>query len=163
MSIELQAVRSDQKPVLEQLLQLCIHDYSEFESIKTGPDGRFHYRWLDFYFCETCRHPYFLHVNGELAGFVLIREGGGKEDWDYQIAEFFILRAFRQKGIGKSAALKALDLFSGLWEISFCTLNKPAVSLWTSVANCFDRVTLREDPSEVNRSSYLIEQFSGEN
>jgi predicted acetyltransferase len=157
MEITLHTVADDQKAVLERLLQLCIHDYSEFESIKIGSEGIFHYRWLDFYFSEPSRHPFFIHVDGELAGFVLIREGCGKQEWAYQIAEFFILRTFRGRGIGKGAALKALDQFSGIWETSFCTLNKPAAKLWRSVADCFEQTRLKKDPQEDNRRAYLIE------
>jgi len=44
--IEVIAAGPDQEPILANLLELYIHDFSEFLDIQLGPDGRFGYPHL---------------------------------------------------------------------------------------------------------------------
>ncbi len=114
------------------------------------------FQWLDAYFRESERHPFFMLFEGQLAGFVLVREGGTAEDFDYQIAEFFVFRRFRRQGIGQRAARSALALFPGIWCIGFCEDNLPAVRFWRSFASGFRKMKLQPEPSREHRGRYLI-------
>jgi predicted acetyltransferase len=63
------------------------------------------------YWKESNKYPYLIWVNKKLAGFVLVQKGSPIDDnpeiWD--ITEFFLMRKFRQKGIGE---LVAREIFS---------------------------------------------------
>lgn len=156
MEIELQKVSDSEKGILANLLQLCMHDYTELEPFEIGSDGRFHYRWFDAYFEEECRYAYLLKVENNLGGFVLVRKNPDKEDWDYQIAEFFILRRYRNQGIGTTVANKTLERFEGLWEISYSVANKPALKFWKKVSEHYSNVEHQTHFDGNDRSRYLI-------
>ncbi len=47
--IELIPATLEQQPLLANLLELYIHDFSEFHDVELGPDGRFGYRNLPLY------------------------------------------------------------------------------------------------------------------
>lgn len=51
----------------------------------------------------------------------------------HNIAEFFVMRKYRQKGVGKAAAEKIFDQFPGGWEISQWSNNLPAQKFWQKV------------------------------
>src|SRR5882724_12165946 len=81
----------EQKLIIANLLELYAYDFSEFFSLKLGEDGRFGYEDLPLYWSEPHRYPFLVKVDGNLAGFVLVkRESEVSDDasvWD--MAEFF--------------------------------------------------------------------------
>src|SRR5271169_2382677 len=92
----------EQEPILANLLELYAHDFSEFYPVELGADGRFGYRHLPLYWSKPGRHPFLIKVDGKLAGLALVTRGSQVSDsesiWD--MAEFFIARAYRKRGIG---------------------------------------------------------------
>jgi predicted acetyltransferase len=52
---------------------------------------------------------------------------------DYRMVEFFISRANRRLGIGRTAVTLILNRFSGRWEITEYLRNPDAVSFWRRV------------------------------
>ena len=65
----------DQEPILANLLELYIHDFSEILPMELGPDGRFGYKDLSNYWIEPDRHPFLITVDEKLAGLVLVKKG----------------------------------------------------------------------------------------
>ena len=49
------------------------------------------------------------------------------------MSQFFILKGFRRRGIGRSFAHALFDRFSGKWEVGYIEQNTPAVSFWNAV------------------------------
>jgi predicted acetyltransferase len=96
----------EQESILANLLELYAHDFSEFHDIRPGPDGRFGYRGLPLYWSEPDHYPFLVRMEGELAGLVLVKKGsavsGNEVVWD--MAEFFVLRGYRRRGIGTQIA-----------------------------------------------------------
>src|SRR5258707_5040919 len=100
--IEVIPAAAEQEPILANLLQLYAHDFSEFLDVPLRADGRFGgYKNLSLYWREPDRHPFLVWVDGKLAGFVLVKRwsevSGDKNAWD--MAEFFVIRAYRRRGI----------------------------------------------------------------
>mgnify|MGYP002712455112 CR=1 FL=1 len=58
------------------------------------------------YFIEADRKAYLIKVNNEIAGFVLLNKIGTTNKLDWNMAQFFILARFQNKGIGKQVAQK---------------------------------------------------------
>lgn len=134
MNIELQIATIEDKPILRHLLQLCLHDYSEFNGKEVNDHGLFDYPYLDHYWTEAGRYPFLVKVEGKLAGFVLVRDlaiDGDEPLW--QMAEFFILRKYRRQGIGRSVANQMFDRFKGRWEVTQEEGNLPAREFWAKV------------------------------
>ena len=156
MNIELQRVTIAEKSILQNLVHLCMHDYSEFDHFEIGSDGMFTYRWFEAYFQEKERHAYLISVNKNLAGFVMVRANPENKDWDYQIAEFFILRRYRRLGVGTLVAQQLLNKYTGLWEISYAANNQAASKLWNSIAKDYPNKQHQIDFSEKGRNRFLI-------
>ncbi len=130
MNVSLHPATYDDKAVLARLLELYHHDMSEFyPQLEVNEHGLYQYQYLDHYWVEVDRYPYLIRGDGKLAGFVLVRRVAGL----YQIAEFFVLRGLRGKGIGRRAAQLAFASHHGRWEIWHARSNTEGAALWRSV------------------------------
>lgn len=79
------------------------------------------------------------------AGFAMVvRETQGSREADYRMAEFFIERRHRRRGVGRSAVRLILDRFAGRWEILEYTRNPAAVQFWRRVVADYTRGKYRE-------------------
>ena len=104
---------------MANLLELYLHDFSEFVPSDIGEDGHFGYPYLAAYWQERERFPFLIRVETALAGFALVRQGsllsGAPDVMD--MAEFFVLRRWRRRGIGRTAAHALFQHFPGRWEV----------------------------------------------
>jgi predicted acetyltransferase len=128
-----------QQPVLANLFELYAHDFSEFHDVEMGEDGRFGYKHLPLYWQEPDRHPFLVRADGKLAGFVLVKRGSevsANEDV-YDMAEFFVLRAWRGRGIGTRVAHEVWWKLPGLWEIRVMVANESASRFWQRAVTAF--------------------------
>jgi predicted acetyltransferase len=139
MDISLTPAHVDERPVLENLLQLYIYDFSEFVGIDVGDDGRFNERSLAPYWQDSWRHPYLIRADGKLAGFALVHQrsriSGDTSVWD--LAEFFVLRKYRRHGIGSLVATRLFEQHRGKWEIRQRHDNGAATAFWRHVVTEF--------------------------
>ncbi|MEO0582410.1 MAG: GNAT family N-acetyltransferase [Bacteroidota bacterium] len=133
-----QAKKADQD-VLRHLLELYCYDFSEILQTDVDAHGLFHYPYLDLYFEEEDRHPYLVKVDGKYAGFVLINSVLQYLDDPKAraIAEFFILRKYRRKGLGEKVAFMAFASFPGKWEVSVLASHTSALTFWKRVIGAY--------------------------
>jgi predicted acetyltransferase len=79
------------------------------------------------------------------AGFAMVaRETHAAREADYRMAEFFIDRPSRRRGLGRSAVRLILDRYAGRWEISEYTRNPAAVQFWRKVVSGYTHGDYRE-------------------
>jgi predicted acetyltransferase len=137
--VELNLAGVEQEQTMANLLQLYAHDFSEFHDLEIGPDGRFRYAALPLYWSEPSRHPFLIKMDGKVAGFVLVKRGSELSDdptvWD--IAEFFVLRGCRRRGIGTQVAQLVWRRFPGPWEVRVMQSNVSARHFWTHAISTF--------------------------
>ncbi|MGB6778253.1 MAG: GNAT family N-acetyltransferase [Planococcus citreus] len=122
-----------QKHVLQNLMELYQYDFSEFESADVNENGLYGYKYLDYYWTIPTHLPFLIEVDGNLAGFALVREIASEDSScsSYlKICEFFIMKKYRKEGIGKRAAFHIFDLFQGVWEVAELETNLPAQKFW---------------------------------
>ncbi|AWX54478.1 MULTISPECIES: GNAT family N-acetyltransferase [Brevibacillus] len=132
-TFSIERVPFDQKHVLGQLLELYTYDFTEFEPFEVDENGLFGYDYFEEYWIEPERHPFFIKVNGKLAGFVLVRILPNTDSTThplYSIAEFFIMKRYRRLGIGKAASHQIFKMFPGAWEVFQLENNVPAIGFW---------------------------------
>lgn len=126
--IELRPAAPHQKPVIANLIQLYLHDMTEFMPFPVGADGRFEYEFLDRFW----RFPYLIMAGDELAGFALVIDQcpltGASPCWF--LAEFFVLKAYRGRGTGTAAVAAALGRHPGQWHVAVPHANKAAQIFW---------------------------------
>lgn len=136
--IEVIPATLEQAPILANLLELYAHDFSEFFDLEIGADGRFGYSPLPLYWTEPDRYPFLVTI-GKLTGFALVKRGSevsGKDTvWD--MAEFFVLRGYRRRGIGTQIAHEVWRRFPGLWEVRVLQSNVSAYHFWASAISIF--------------------------
>ena len=118
----------DQKPVIANLIQLYLHDMTEFMPFPVEPDGRFAYDFLDRFW----RFPYLITAGNEIAGFALVIDEcplTGRKPCFF-MAEFFILKACRGRGTGRAALAAILARHPGNWHIATPLANTAALAFW---------------------------------
>lgn len=114
----------------KELLKGLINDY-QGEILKSEKPEE--YKYLDSYWQKPDRYPYFIEVEGNIAGFVLVNSYNLVEKDAKNISEFYIKPEFRKKGIGLSSAKKVFDLFPGKWEVRELDSNTLAQKFWRKV------------------------------
>lgn len=135
MEIRIEPVPAAQKSVLRQMLELYLYDFSEFSKEDLAENGYFGYTYLDAYWQEAGRFPFFIRADGRLAGFILVRSCSEHNPLPdpHNIAEFFVLKKYRRHGVGKAAAFRIFDRFPGSWEVTQWVSNLPAQRFWEKV------------------------------
>ena len=122
--------------LLENLLELYLHDLSVVFPIELGADGRFGYEKLALYWTEPERRFAFLIRDGErVAGFVLVTRGSPVSDDPnvLDVAEFFVLRRYRREGVGRRAAALLWESLPGDWIVRVSAGNRGALPFWRNV------------------------------
>jgi predicted acetyltransferase len=139
--VEVLPAAAGQAFILDNLFQLYAHDFSEFHDVEIGANGRFVYKNLPLYWSEPGRHPFLIWLDGTLAGFALVKQGseisGVESVWD--MAEFFVLRAYRKRGIGTRVAHEVWNRFPGAWEVRVLQANVLAQQFWAGAIAEFTR------------------------
>ena len=89
-------------------------------------------RW----FGDSSVTPLVILRGNDPVGFAMVARGGaepGRSPVDYRMAEFFVERAQRRRGIGRLAVELILNRFAGRWEITEYLRNPVAVSFWRRI------------------------------
>ena len=126
--------------MLDRLLQLYLHDFSEFAPIgsphgEVDAEGRFTYPGVERYWQESGHIPLLIRADDHLAGFALVNQWSALElPLDHSVAEFFVLRKYRRARVGTRAALLVFRRYPGRWEVPVAWYNPPAQAFWRSVA-----------------------------
>ena len=102
---------------------------------------------LTRWFADSSAHLLLILKAREPAGFAMVARGGptlGRPPVDYRMAEFFIARAYRRLGVGRSAVPLILDRFAGRWGIVEYQRNPGAVNFWRRVVAAYTRGDYQE-------------------
>jgi predicted acetyltransferase len=149
-NVEVIAATLDQRSGFANLFELYAHDFSEFHGVEIGEDGRFGYPQLALYWSDAGRLPFLVRVKGKLAGFVLVKRGselsGDPAIWD--IAEFFILRGCRGRGIGSEVAHQVWRRVPGRWEVRVMESNRVGCEFWERAIAGFTGLSVASRPYE---------------
>jgi len=136
MDVDLHLVGAEDKPVIANLLQLYLHDFSEFEPRELSTHGTFDYAWLDSYFTAAAdREAYLIAVAGRPVGFALARSDEDGDDGAWNVSEFFVARAHRRQGVAAQAAHQLFQRHPGPWTLSYLTDNHPASRFWPNLVD----------------------------
>lgn len=159
--VELVRATAGQAPVLANLLELYAHDFSEMLDLRIHEDGRFGYPELPRYWQEETRFPFLVWVDGFLAGFVLVCQGSrlraDPRVWD--MAEFFIARGYRKRGIGAAVAHETWRRFPGPWEIRVLERNQAARAFWRAAIGAFTHARVEAGIIELQAKRWEVFSF----
>jgi predicted acetyltransferase len=136
----LQRATQADAPLLENLLELYIHDLSEIFPIEIGPNGRFGYDRLAQYWSDPAnRRAFLIQSEQGVAGFALVLRGSPASDDPeaLDVGEFFVLRRHRRSGIGRAAAIALWDELPGSWVVRVSKANRAGIPFWTEVIRAY--------------------------
>ena len=159
MTLEISEAHIGEKSLIQHMMELYRYDFSEFDNSDLDANGYFGYRWLDHYWTEEDRHPFIIRVDGKLAGFVLVNQSTYLPENEWAIAEFFVMRKYRGKGIGKKVAFNIFDRFRGKWEVYELESNKPSHQFWRKVISDYTNGCYSETNLDDERSRGPIQRF----
>ncbi len=127
-------------------MQFYIYDFSEFVGYDVQANGLFSpYPDLkDYWGDDNNKFPYIIKNNDKYVGFVLVKVIRSKDQSYFSIAEFFILKKFRHKGIGRDIAIRVFNRHQGKWEVHQKDSNKPAQTFWNRVISQYTNGQFRE-------------------
>lgn len=141
------------KTTIQNLARFYVYELSRYsdnlpfwefpeDGLYEAKDKYFHY---DKYWSEPGYFPFLIRVDGELAGFALVKNKGLTPDIEWNLVEFFIVAKFQGKGIGRAIAKKIFDKFSGMWQLMQMPQNIPAIKFWQSVLNEYTKGQFSEE------------------
>lgn len=146
MDFTLVELQAPDYTLIQNLIRFYIYDMSEFTGWPCPENGL--YGGVDdqpYYFGQTPDNEdalwpdgwtgqgYKVMVGGEIAGFCLVRHFHKDDIRLHDIGEFFIIRKFRHKGLGKQVAYAIFNRFPGRWQVRQLLDNHPAQQFWQKV------------------------------
>jgi predicted acetyltransferase len=124
--------------LIEGLIQFYIYDWSEMErpdsdAFEVEANGQFEaYPDLGDYWSKAEHWPLVIAIGERVAGFALLNthshlSGGHIER---NMAEFFVARKHRRRGVAAEALRQILHLHPGQWEVAIAERNMAAKAFW---------------------------------
>jgi predicted acetyltransferase len=118
-----------------------------FSTTSLGEIGYSPQDQLTRWFGDSSVNPLVIVRGAEPVGFAMVAQGSagpGRPPVDYRMAEFFVTRTFRRRGVGRSAVELILNRFAGRWEITEYLRNPVAVSFWRRVVAAYTQNRYQE-------------------
>jgi predicted acetyltransferase len=153
------------RDVLDRLLQLYLHDFSEYASLgssygEVDENGQFAYRGLESYWQEAGRIPLLIRADGRIAGFVLLNQWSALDrPVDRAVAEFFVLRKYRRAHVGARAAHLVFHRYPGQWEVPVADYNRAALLFWRETLHSLGVGEIAEFTGDGRRWSGTVLRF----
>lgn len=134
------AVKTD-LPIICNLARFYAYDMSEFYGDEPGwemEDDGLYGVGIDYekYFDDENAHPFLIRYQGELVGFAIV-DKDSIDPCDFNMAQFFILRTYKNRGFGRQIAFACFKKFKGTWEVHVMPKNIAAYHFWKSVIGKF--------------------------
>jgi predicted acetyltransferase len=99
-----------------------------------GEHGARHDELLARWFRDDRSHPLLILEVGRPVGFALVSRPlarpSAPDTCEYRLAEFFVRRSHRRRGVGRVAAGLIFSRFAGRWEVVEAAANEDAVRFW---------------------------------
>ena len=137
MNILIDLVSKEEKEILRNLLEKYEYEFSQYNKKDVNNLGLFGYDYdLDNYWTEENRYPYFIKMENNLAGFIMVNDypiNGLETKWT--MADFFVMYKYRKMGIGTFAVKYVFEKHKGKWGLMYHPKNITSKSFWNKVVN----------------------------
>lgn len=129
MEVTIKPIHIEEKFTLSNMLNDYLDDLSKYTSESFSKP----YKFLNSYFSEENRRPFFILADNKVVGFALVNLKDPLSNSQKQaISEFYILPEYRRKGIGEKAAEQIFTLLPGTWVIRELKGN-PSIKFWKKI------------------------------
>lgn len=138
-------------PTIQNMGRFYVYDMSEYTGWEMPEDGL--YECIDFkkYFEDKNSFPFLVRYENEIAGFAIVDKRGSDAAIDFAMAQFYILRKFKNKGIARYVACLCFDKFPGVWEVMVIPGNEGAYRFWRSIIKKYTNNNFIEYTKDVAR------------
>lgn len=133
--IILQTATINDYPTIQNMARFYVYDRTKYMGWECPETGLFECIDFKHYFEKQDHQAFFVKIDNELAGFVLLDKIKIIEKVDWNMGEFFILAKFQSKGIGSQAAREIFSRFPGKWSVAAMPENLGAVKFWRRIVN----------------------------
>lgn len=132
--MRLREIPIDERSILDAMLQDYLGELAVFTPIERDDSG-YLYPYLDFYWQEPDRCPYFIEAADRVVGFILVRQepDPDRAGMIHEIAEMYVQPAARRQKLGANAVQAIWQRNPGRWRIGVMKENKAAESFWRSL------------------------------
>src|SRR5580704_1158083 len=133
MDVALVELPPSDELLLDRLMQLYAYDFSEFMGWDVDDTGRFPVGTpLASCWTTPWRHAFLIRAESHIAGFMILDERSRLtgDPTVVDVAELFVLRHYRRKGVGASAATRAFSMYPRSWEVRQTIANTAATAFW---------------------------------
>jgi len=178
--METKAVLFDQDTahILNNLYTLYLHDLSEFdgafpnehgvfdeEQVRTLAEQAEAFSYGDWLKTPDHLYPFLILADGRPAGFNFIATHpySVPEHVDYMVHEFFLLHAYRGKGVGEAAATQVFERLRGKWEVFAMPNNPRAQGFWRRTISHYTGGQYHEELGPTVFGERVIFRFSNKN
>lgn len=123
---------------LDRVYGFYIHELTRYEAslYELTADGRWEPDHLPYWLEQKFCHPLIVTVGDEPAGFAFVASQPMpfmSRDVEFRLCEFFILAAYRNRGVGKKAATAVFEQFRGTFELMVLERNMAALGFWRGI------------------------------
>lgn len=134
MNTKIQKITEADQECFVNMFNYYLYELSAYSLEDIGTNGTFEMDDTSPYYQDERLHPYFIKVNENLVGFILITSPPYvAEGVDYSVQELFILPKYRGMKIAKEAAMRIFRLFPGRYDVGMFKSNAKAVKFWTNL------------------------------
>ena len=154
-------------PTIQNMARFYVYDMSEYlgneDDWEIPEDGL--YECIDFkkYWEDKDSFPFVVRYEKELIGFAIVDNKGSESSVDFNMAQFFVARKFKNKGIGRYIAEQCFKKFPGEWEVMVIPGNEGAYRFWRSTIKNYSNNQFTEYTREIahlNNSKKNIFRFN---
>jgi len=137
MKIEVHEISPNERELMQNLLQFYEYEFSIYEEDDVDENGDFEIADVDEYFEIEQYTPLLVRVSGQVAGFVIVHSDPSAKNGKYLIEEFFIMKRFQQKGVGRDVAGQVFDMFGQDWVVRVISENLIGQSFWKKTIDSY--------------------------
>ena len=143
---------------LFRMLELYQHDLSDVWDQDLDLHGEYGYS-LDEYWQDTGARAYVVLVHSRYAGFALVAPRPKLPGGQHWLEQYFIVKKYRNRGIGQAAAIALFDSTPGHWQVGQMRQNIAAQAFWRRVINAYASGTFTETEITNETGTSLVQQF----
>lgn len=158
-TVELLQTGPEQAELIRNLYQFYAYESSDWEQEDVEVDGRFyiHEEHLARYWQDPQWSANLILIDGFIAGFLLVERSEFAALNALELADLFILKRYRRKGIGRAIASQVLMSGEFDWLVRFYDQDETAQAFWRAVLDNLPRpVRAIELDDEPELLSYLV-------
>lgn len=128
-SLTVSHATDSERQLLQQMLELYQHDLSDIWDQDLDLKGEFGYSLERFWQDPNCV-AYIFRIEENPAGFALVDKEIKMSGGEFWMDQFFVMKKYRKRGVGSSAASTIFDNHVGRWQVGQMTNNLVAQSFW---------------------------------